>query len=154
MMTDTGAEEHYLLAVELLGATRMELDRGRADLLYGEWLRRERRNKEARDQLRRAHELFAAIGAEGFAERARVELLATGERLRRTSIETTNELTPQEAQISQLVADGATNVEIAAKLFISRSTVEYHLHKVFRKLGVKSRTQLARHVLESSPQAT
>ena len=154
MMTNAGAEEHYVLAVELLGATPMELDRGRAHLLYGEWLRRERRNKDARNQLRQAHEMFTAMGAEGFAERARVELRATGERPRKQSIETTNELTPQEAQISQLVAEGATNVEIAAKLFISPSTVEYHLHKVFRKLGVKSRTQLARHVLELSPRAT
>ena len=154
MMTSAGAEEHYVLAVELLGATPMELDRGRAHLLYGEWLRRERRNKDARNQLRQAHEMFTAMGAEGFAERARVELRATGERPRKQSIETTNELTPQEAQISQLVAEGATNVEIAAKLFISPSTVEYHLHKVFRKLGVKSRTQLARHVLDLSPRAT
>ena len=99
--------------------------------------------------MRLAHDLFTDFGMEGFAERALVELRATGEHARSRSIETTNELTPQDAQISQLVAEGATNVEIAAQLFISPSTVEYHLHKVFRKLGVKSRTQLARRMLES-----
>jgi len=143
------ADEHYELALELLGATSMELHRGRAHLIYGEWLRRARRHRDARDQLRRAHEMFAAIGAEGFAERARVELLATGERAPKRTVETSNGLTPREEQVAELVGQGASNWEIAAQLFISEATVEYHLHRVFRKLGVKSRTQLARRLFET-----
>ena len=103
----------------------------------------------AREQLRIAHGLFSDFGMEGFAERARVELRATGEHARARSVETSNQLTPQEGQIAEMVAEGATNNEIAAQLFITPRTVEYHLHKVFRKVGVRSRTQLARHVLES-----
>jgi DNA-binding CsgD family transcriptional regulator len=148
LMAGANAEEHYELALELLGATSMELHRGRAHLIYGEWLRRARRHVDARDQLRLAHEMFAAMGADGFAERARVELLATGVRAPKRTVETSNGLTPREAQVSQLVGQGATNREIAAQLFISEATVEYHLHKVFRKLGVRSRTQLARSLLE------
>ena len=144
------AEEQYKLALELLGSTSMELERGRALLIYGEWLRRARRHVDARDHLRLAHELFAAMGAECFVERARVELLATGERAPKRTVETAKDLTPREMQVSRLVCQGATNREIAAQLFISSATVEYHLHKVFRKLGVKSRTQLARSVLESA----
>jgi DNA-binding NarL/FixJ family response regulator len=117
-------------------------------------LRRERRHVDAREQLRIAHGLFTEFGMAGFAERARVELRATGEHTRTRAADTSNDLTPQETQISQLVAQGRTNLEIAAQLFITPSTVEYHLHKVFRKLGVKSRTQLARRVLESSPRAS
>ncbi|HEV3451719.1 MAG TPA: LuxR C-terminal-related transcriptional regulator, partial [Acidimicrobiia bacterium] len=147
------AEEQYKSALELLGATSIELERGRAHLIYGEWLRRARRHVDARDHLRRAHEMFATMGAEGFAERARVELLATGERAPKRTAETRNDLTPREAQVSRLVGQGATNREIAAQLFISEATVEYHLNKVFRKLGVKSRTQLARRVLEQDPPA-
>jgi len=143
------ADALYREAIDQLTPTALRVDLARTHLVYGEWLRRERRNIEAREQLRIAHGLFSDFGMEGFAERARVELRATGEHARSRSVETTNELTPQEAQISQLAANGATNAEIAAQLFISPSTVEYHLHKVFRKLGVKSRTQLARHVLES-----
>jgi DNA-binding CsgD family transcriptional regulator len=143
------ADALYRDAIDRLTPTALRVDLARSHLVYGEWLRRERRNVDAREQLRIAHGFFSDFGMEGFAERARVELRATGEHARSRSVETTNELTPQEAQISQLVAEGATNVEIAAQLFISPSTVEYHLHKVFRKLGVKSRTQLARHVLES-----
>ncbi|HKO27277.1 MAG TPA: helix-turn-helix transcriptional regulator, partial [Solirubrobacteraceae bacterium] len=111
------------------------------------WLRRRRRRLDAREQLRIAHALFSEFGMEAFAERARTELEATGERARERTLETLDDLTPREAQISRLAASGATNPEIAAQLFISPSTVEYHLSKTFRKLGVKSRSQLTRHML-------
>ena len=140
---DQRAEELYVEAVDRLGRTRMAVDLARAHLLYGEWLRRKRRRLDARGQLRTAHDLFSDFGMEAFAERARVELEATGEHARSRTVDTLGQLTPQEAQISRLVAQGHTNREIAAQLFISPSTVEYHLRKVFRKLGVKSRTQLA-----------
>jgi DNA-binding NarL/FixJ family response regulator len=143
------AESRYRAAIDLLAPTGLQLDRARTHLVYGEWLRRARRNVDAREQLRLAHGLFSDFGMEAFAERARVELRATGEHARTRSVETSNELTPQEAQIAQLVAQGATNNEIAVQLFITPRTVEYHLHKVFRKVGVKTRTQLARHLLES-----
>lgn len=148
------AETRYRDALDRLAHTALRLDLARTHLLYGEWLRRERRHVDAREQLRLAHGLFTEFGMEGFAERARVELRATGQHARKRAADTSNDLTPQEAQISQLVAQGRTNLEIAAQLFISPSTVEYHLHKIFRKLGVKSRTQLARRVLESSPRAS
>ena len=137
------AEELYVYAIERLGRTRIRADLARAHLLYGEWLRRERRRLDARRQLRTAHDLFSDFGMEAFAERARVELEATGEHARRRTVDTLDQLTPQEAQISRLVAQGNTNREIAAQLFISPSTVEYHLRKAFLKLAVKSRTQLA-----------
>jgi DNA-binding CsgD family transcriptional regulator/tetratricopeptide (TPR) repeat protein len=151
------AEKLYREAIERLTPTALRPDLARTHLLYGEWLRRERRPREAREQLRAAEERFTEFGMEGFADRARVELRATGERVRKRSVETGTDLTPQEAAISRLVAQGATNQEVAAQLFISQSTVEYHLRKVFSKLGLKSRTQLAQRVLESTvgqPQRT
>jgi DNA-binding NarL/FixJ family response regulator len=119
---------------------RVELARAR--LLYGEWLRREGRRVDARAQLRTAHEAFAAMGVDAFADRARHELLATGATVRRRSVETSGELTAQEAHIARLVAQGLTNPEIGATLYISPRTVEWHLRKVFSKLGVTTRRQL------------
>jgi DNA-binding CsgD family transcriptional regulator len=113
-------------------------------------LRRERRRLDARDQLRTAHKLFVEFGMDAFAERARVQLEATGEHARKRTFETRDDLTPQEVQVSRLAAEGATNQEIAAQLFISPSTVDYHLRKAFRKLGVKSRHQLKPHLLQSA----
>jgi RNA polymerase sigma factor (sigma-70 family) len=140
---DEHAEELYAEAIERLARTRIAVDLARAHLLYGEWLRRQHRRVDARKQLRTAHEMFSDFGMEAFAERARIELRATGERLRERTAETLDQLTPQELQVSRLAAHGSTNREIAAQLFISPSTVEYHLRKAFRKLDVKSRTQLA-----------
>lgn len=147
-LTSADADELYAAALEKLDATMLVFEQARTHLLYGEWLRRARRKVDARKHLRQAHEMFSTMGAQSFVERSRVELLATGERARKRTVDTTNELTAQEAQISKLVGEGAGNREIAAQLFISPSTVEYHLHKVFRKLGITSRTQLARRVLE------
>ena len=129
-------------AIERLERTRIRVELARARLLYGEWLRREGRRVDARDQLRTAHEMFSRFGAEAFAERARRELLATGETARRRTEETREVLTPQEAQIARLAADGQTNPEIGAQLFISPRTVEYHLRKVFPKLDISSRKEL------------
>lgn len=138
------AEELYREAIERLEPTRLRLDLARSHLVYGEWLRRERRRLDSRSELRAAHEMFSDFGMDGFAERARAELEATGERARKRTVDTLEQLTPQEAQVSRLAALGNTNREIAAQLFISPSTVEYHLRKAFRKLDVTSRTQLAR----------
>jgi ATP/maltotriose-dependent transcriptional regulator MalT len=136
------AESFYLEALDRLGRTRVRTALARAHLLYGEWLRRENRRVDARDQLRDAHKMTTAIGIQGFAERARRELLATGETVRKRTVETFDELTPQEAQIAQLAADRRTNAEIAAQLFISTRTVEWHLRKVFTKLAIGSRKDL------------
>jgi DNA-binding CsgD family transcriptional regulator len=140
------AEDLFAEATERLARSRMTVELARAHLLYGEWLRRERRRVDARAQLRTAHDLFADFGMAAFAERARVELEATGEHARKRTPATIDQLTPQELQISRLAARGSTNREIAAQLFISPSTVEYHLRKAFRKLDVKSRVQLAQRL--------
>jgi DNA-binding CsgD family transcriptional regulator len=125
-----------------LDESRLRVESARAQLLYGEWLRRENRRVDARPPLRAAYETFAAIGAQPFAERARTELVATGERVRRRTVETRDDLTAQERQIAQLARDGLSNPEIAARLFLSPRTVEWHLGKVFIKLGVSSRKEL------------
>ncbi len=132
----------YREAIEQLERTRIRVELARARLLYGEWLRREHRRVDAREQLHAAHEMFTAMGAEGFAERARGELLATGETVRKRTVETRDELTAQEAQIARLARDGRTNPEIGAQLYISPRTVEWHLGNVFTKLGIRSRREL------------
>jgi DNA-binding CsgD family transcriptional regulator len=136
----------YRQSIAHLSGTRMRLELARTHLLYGEWLRRERRRLDARDHLRTALEAFTSMGADAFARRAERELLATGEHARKRTVDTVDQLTPQEMQIARLAARGDTNRDIAAQLFISPSTVEYHLRKAFRKLEVKSRTQLAHRV--------
>jgi DNA-binding CsgD family transcriptional regulator len=138
------ADGLYREAIERLARSRIAVHLARAHLVYGEWLRSERRRLEARQQLRTAHEMFRDFGAEAFADRASRELLATGERARKRSMKTREELTAQEAQIARLARDGLSNPEIGARLFISPRTVEYHLHKVFSKLGINSRNQLER----------
>ncbi|MFJ8493472.1 AAA family ATPase [Streptomyces sp. NPDC094038] len=139
---DDEAEKLYLEAIEHLEASAARPQTARAHLLYGEWLRRRRRRREARDSLRTALALFEAMGAEFYIRRARTELAATGERLRHRPVDTAVRLTPQEARIAGLAAAGAANRDIAAQLFLSPSTVEYHLRKTFRKLGVTARGQL------------
>jgi DNA-binding CsgD family transcriptional regulator len=138
------AERLYRESIARLGRTRLHVELARAHLLYGEWLRRERRRVDAREQLRTAHEMLAAMGVEAFADRARRELLATGETVRKRTVETRGELTAQEAQIARLARDGLSNPEIGVRLFISPRTVKYHLRKVFLKLGINSRTELGR----------
>jgi DNA-binding CsgD family transcriptional regulator len=145
LLSDTrDAEPLYREAVERLARSRGVVHLARARLLYGEWLRRENRRVDAREQLRAAHEMFSGIGAEGFAERARHELLATGETVRRRVDEARSVLTPQEAHVARLARDGLSNPEIGAQLFLSPRTVQYHLRKVFLKLEITSRNQLAR----------
>jgi DNA-binding CsgD family transcriptional regulator len=138
------AEPLYREAIERFARDRIVIYVARAQLVYGEWLRRENRRVEAREQLRAAHETFSGIGAEAFAERAHRELLATGETARRRTDDTRDLLTPQEAEIAKLAQDGLSNPEIGSQLFISPRTVQYHLRKVFRKLGITSRNQLGR----------
>jgi DNA-binding CsgD family transcriptional regulator len=141
------AENLYKEAVERLGRSRLRPELARAHLLYGEWLRREGRRLDAREQLRTALDLFRAIGMEAFARRAERELSATGERARKRIDETRAELTPQEAQSARLARDGLSNAEIGARLFLSPRTVEWHLHHVFAKLGISSRKQLRDAIL-------
>ncbi len=136
------AEELYREAIDRLSRTRLRPELARAHLLYGEWLRCENRRVDAREQLRAAHAMFSDIGMEAFAERARRELLATGETVLQRTVKTLDELTPQEAQVARLAADGQTNAEIGAQLFLSPRTVEWHLSKLFGKLGISSRKQL------------
>jgi DNA-binding CsgD family transcriptional regulator len=143
------ADGLYRESIERLGRTRVRVELARGHLLYGEWLRREGRRIDAREQLRTAHEMLDTMGVEAFAERARRELLATGETARKRTVETRGELTAQEAHIARLASDGLSNPEIGTRLFISRRTVEYHLHKVFAKLDISSRNQL--HVALGAP---
>jgi DNA-binding CsgD family transcriptional regulator len=142
------AEHLYRESITRLGQTRVRPDLARAYLLYGEWLRRERRRTDAREQLRTAHRTLEAMGMAGFAERARRERRATGETARKRSAATRDEeMTAQEAQIARLARDGLSNPEIATRLFISIRTVQYHLGNVFAKLGIASRSQLGRVLL-------
>jgi DNA-binding CsgD family transcriptional regulator len=131
-------------AIEWLEKSPWRTELARTHLLYGEWLRRKKRRTEARVELRKAHDMFESMGAKAFAQRARLELEATGERARTRRVESASDLTVRELQIARLAADGLTNGEIASQLFISPHTVEYHLRKVFQKLGVRSRFHLAK----------
>jgi DNA-binding CsgD family transcriptional regulator len=140
---DTAAENLYREAIDRFGRAGLRVDLARARLVYGEWLRRQRRRRDARDQLGRAYQIFDSVGAAAFAGRARVELRATGGHARQHAVQTPDALTAQEALIARLAGDGASNPEIAAQLFISPATVAYHLRKVFTKLGISSRSQLA-----------
>ena len=137
------AESLYREAIDRFGRAGLRVDLARARLLYGEWLRRQRRRRDARDQLATAYEIFDSVGAAAFAGRARIELRAAGGQARQRAVQTPDTLTAQEALIARLAGDGASNPEIAAQLFLSPATVAYHLRKVFTKLGVSSRSQLA-----------
>jgi DNA-binding CsgD family transcriptional regulator len=136
------ADGLYREAIEHSGRTRMPAELARAHLVYGEWLRRENRRTDAREQLRVAHEMFTELGMDGFTDRARHELLATGETVRKRTVDTLTDLTAQEAQIANLARDGRTNQEIGSQLFISPRTVEWHLGNVFTKRGITSRKDL------------
>jgi DNA-binding CsgD family transcriptional regulator len=136
------ADDLYREAIDRLGRTALRPELARAHLLYGEWLRREGRRVHAREQVRTAHDMLSALGMAGFAERARRELIATGETVRKPSVETVTTLTPQEALIARLARDGRTNPEIGAQLFLSGRTVEWHLRKIFTKLDISSRREL------------
>jgi DNA-binding CsgD family transcriptional regulator len=138
------ADRLYRESIDRLSAGAVRAELARTHLLYGEWLRRERRRVDAREQLRTAHAMLDGMGAEAFAERARRELLATGETARKRSVETRDELTAQEAHIARLARDGLSNPEIGTRLFISPRTVKYHLRKVFTKLDISSRSELER----------
>jgi ATP/maltotriose-dependent transcriptional regulator MalT len=137
------ADALYRDAIERLGRTSIQVQVARAHLVYGEWLRRKRRRREGRQHLRTAFEMFTSMGTEGFADRSERELLATGEYARKRSAETREDLTPREAQIARLARDGLSNAEIGARIFVSQTTVAYHLRSVFSKLNIASRHQLA-----------
>jgi DNA-binding CsgD family transcriptional regulator len=136
------AEGWFRKAIDHLGRTRVRAELARTHLLYGEWLRRQNRRLDGRAELTVAHDLFTTMGMQAFAERARIELVATGEKARRRSASTRDDLTPHERQIAELARDGLSNADIAARLFLSRRTVEWHLRQVFSKLGIRSRRQL------------
>jgi ATP/maltotriose-dependent transcriptional regulator MalT len=143
LMSEGAPADHlYRQAIDRLGRTRLRPELARAHLLYGEWLRRERRRMDAREQLRTAHGMFTDMGMEAFAERARGELLATGEKVRERTVETRDDLTAQERHIAGMARDGLSNPEIGARLFLSPRTVEWHLRNVFTKLGIHSRREL------------
>jgi DNA-binding CsgD family transcriptional regulator len=143
MSADQQAEARYRESIELLSQVPVALDLAHTRLLFGEWLRRRRRRSEARTHLRAAYQLFDSCGAIPFAERARAELRATGEEVRSRAVPAAADLTPQERQVAILAASGSTNAEIASRLFITVSTVEFHLNKVFRKIGITSRREIA-----------
>jgi DNA-binding CsgD family transcriptional regulator len=147
------AQDLYRESIDHLQQSRATPQLARARLLYGEWLRRERRRRDAREELYLASELFEGIGADAFAERARTELAATGRRIRRRASGTAEPLTPHERRIAKLVSERASNAEIAVQLFVSPRTVEYHLAKVFRKLGINSRGEVARALEENRREA-
>jgi DNA-binding CsgD family transcriptional regulator len=150
LLTDgDAAESLYREAIERLSSARLRTEVSRARLLYGEWLRRQNRRADARAQLRDAHELFTSIGMQAFAERARKELLATGEHVRKRIVETRDDLTSQERRIAELARDRFSNSEIGMRLFLSPRTVEWHLGKVFTKLGIHSRRELTGALLSS-----
>src|SRR5215218_10064919 len=149
-----GAEDSYAEAIDRLSRTHLCTELARAHLLYGEWLRRQGRRTDARTRLRIAHEMLDRIGMKAFAERARRELVATGEKVRKRTVETRDELTPQEQQIARLARDGLSNPEIGARLFLSPRTVEWHLKKVFTKLGISSRMGLHDALPSPEPEVT
>ena len=151
LATGPAAEHFYREAIDRLGRTRIRGELARAHLLFGEWLRRERRRLDAREHLRTAHAMFTTIGAEGFARRTRRELTATGETVRKQTAETSGELTTREVQIVRLVRQGLANQEIAGQLYLSPRTVEWHLSRIFDKLNVKSRKQLRNLAQQAIP---
>jgi DNA-binding CsgD family transcriptional regulator len=142
-----GSEAGFRRAIELLSNPKMNFELAKTQLLFGEWLRRQGRRRDARPQLQAAYEGLDALGLDELAERAKVELAATGEHARKRTYDTLDDLTPQEAQVAGMAAQGARNTEIAHRLFISPATVEYHLSKVYRKLGIDSRAKLVRAML-------
>jgi DNA-binding CsgD family transcriptional regulator len=145
--TGPEAEAGFIEAIELLSNPKMSFELAKTQLLFGEWLRRQGRRRDARSQLQAAYEELDALGIDHLAERAKIELAATGERARRRTYDTQDDLTPQEAQVARMAAQGARNTEIGNRLFISPATVEYHLSKVYRKLGIDSRAKLVRSML-------
>jgi DNA-binding CsgD family transcriptional regulator len=151
MADDNAAEEFYQQSIELLGKVPVAVELAWSRLVYGEWLRRRKRRSDARIQLRAAFESFDTSGAALFAERARAELRATGETARKRGVDTQFDLTPQERQVATLAASGLTNADIATRIFVTTPTIEFHLNKVFRKLGITSRRQIAALLGETGP---